>query len=56
MKNIFSSCELEADSVVEDFSVTATDGKNYQVKHYNLDAIIDVGYRVNSTRATDFRK
>jgi len=56
IKNIFNSGELEAGSVVEDFSVTATDGKNYQVKHYNLDTIIAVGYRVNSTRATDFRK
>jgi hypothetical protein len=43
-------------SVTEDFSVTATDGKNYQVKHYNLDVIIAVGYRVNSKRATAFRQ
>ena len=54
LKNIFSSGELEQNSVTEDFSVTATDGKNYRVKHYNLDAIIAVGYRVNSLRATQF--
>jgi hypothetical protein len=44
------------DLVTEDFSVTVTDGKNYQVKHYNLDAIIAIGYRVNSKRATAFRQ
>ena len=43
-------------SVAEDFSVTASDGKNYRVRHYNLDAIIAVGYRVNSRRATQFRQ
>jgi hypothetical protein len=46
IKNIFAEGELTACSVTEDFSVTATDGKNYRVKHYNLDAIIAVGYRV----------
>jgi hypothetical protein len=56
MKNIFKDAELSANSVTEDFSVTATDGKNYKVKHYNLDAIIAVGYRVNSKRATAFRR
>jgi hypothetical protein len=56
LKNIFKNNELEAFSVAEDFSVTATDGKNYNVKHYNLDAIIAVGYRVNSKRATAFRQ
>ncbi|MDR1993514.1 MAG: virulence RhuM family protein, partial [Nitrososphaerota archaeon] len=54
--NIFKSEELNVNSVTEDFSVTATDGKNYQVKHYNLDVIIAVGYRVNSKRATAFRQ
>lgn len=56
LKNIFKEEELEKKSVVEDFSVTASDGKNYKTIHYNLDAIIAVGYRVNSIRATQFRQ
>jgi hypothetical protein len=56
LKNIFREGELIAASVAEEFSVTATDGKNYTVRHYNLDAIIAVGYRVNSKRATAFRQ
>ncbi|ACV61885.1 conserved hypothetical protein [Desulfofarcimen acetoxidans DSM 771] len=56
LKNIFKEEELKQDSVTEEFSVTAEDGKNYRVKHYNLDAIIAVGYRVNSKRATAFRQ
>lgn len=56
LKNIFKSGELNEDSVTEDFSVTATDGKKYHTKHYNLDAVISVGYRVNSQRATQFRQ
>lgn len=56
LKNIFKEEELSSDSVTEEFSVTAADGKNYRVKHYNLDAIIAVGYRVNSKRATAFRQ
>lgn len=56
LKNIFKSGELEENSVTEEFSVTATDGKNYKTKHYNLDAVISVGYRVNSGRATQFRQ
>jgi len=56
LKNIFADGELNEKSVAEDFSVTAADGKNYQTKHYNLDAIIAVGYRVNSKRATVFRQ
>ncbi|GHV70410.1 toxin Fic [Bacteroidia bacterium] len=56
LKNIFNSGELNADSVTEEYSVTAADGKNYITKHYNLDAIIAVGYRVNSKRATAFRQ
>jgi len=55
LKNIFGSGELSADSVTEDFSATANDGKNYKTKFYNLDAIISVGYRVNSSQATAFR-
>lgn len=55
LKNIFSSGELDKDSVTEKISATAADGKNYPTQFYNLDAIISVGYRVNSRRATHFR-
>lgn len=55
LKNIFASFELEKNSVTEKNSATATDGKNYQTLFYNLDAIISVGYRVNSAKATKFR-
>lgn len=55
LKNIFDSNELQEKSVTEEFSVTASDGKKYKTKHYNLDAIISVGYRVNSSNATQFR-
>jgi hypothetical protein len=55
LKNIFESNELAENSVTEVFSATASDGKTYKVKHYSLDAIISVGYRVNSTKATQFR-
>ena len=55
IKNIFSEGELTEDSVVRDFRTTAADGKNYNVKHYNLDVIIAVGYRVKSARGTQFR-
>ncbi len=55
LKNIFNEHELTENSVVEVFSVTANDGKNYKTKFYNLDAIIAVGYRVNSKQATQFR-
>ncbi|KAA6345604.1 hypothetical protein EZS27_006869 [termite gut metagenome] len=56
LKNIFKENELDENSVTEDFSVTASDGKTYKTKHYNLDAIIAIGYRVNSKRATAFRQ
>lgn len=56
LKNIFKEKELDENSVTEEFSVTASDGKRYKTKHYNLDAIISVGYRVNSKRATAFRQ
>lgn len=55
LKNIFSEGELDEKSVTEDSSVTATDGKKYRVKFHNLDAIIAVGYRINSIQATQFR-
>jgi hypothetical protein len=56
LKNIFSESELNEKAVTEDFSATASDGKTYNIKHYNLDAVIAVGYRVNSKRATAFRQ
>ena len=56
LKNIFNENELDINSVTEDFSATASDGKKYKMKFYNLDAIISVGYRINSKRATQFRR
>ncbi len=55
LKNIFKDNELDENSVTEKSSITASDGKNYQTKIYNLDAIISVGYRINSKKATEFR-
>ena len=55
LKNIFKEKELNENSVIEETSITASDGKNYKTKIYNLDAIIAVGYRVNSKKATEFR-
>jgi len=54
--NIFASGEQKEDSVIRKFRTTANDGKNYQTQFYNLDAIIAVGFRVNSARATQFRQ
>ena len=56
LKNIFNSKELDKNSVIRKFLITAQDGKNYNTQFYNLDAIISVGYRVNSVRATQFRQ
>lgn len=56
IKNIFDSHELAPESVIRKFRNTATDGKQYLTNFYNLDAIISVGYRVNSLRATQFRQ
>jgi hypothetical protein len=55
IQNIFAERELQADSVIRNFRITAADGKNYDVAHYNLDVIISVGYRVRSHRGTQFR-
>lgn len=55
IKNIFTEGELDKEAVVAFFATTASDGKTYQVDHYSLDAIISVGYRVNSKRGTQFR-
>jgi len=56
LQNIFQSQELQEDSVCRKFRRTASDGKTYAIKYYSLDAIISVGYRVNSVRATQFRQ
>ena len=56
LKNIFKNNELEKGLVVAKNATTAADGKRYQVDYYNLDAIISVGYRVNSAQATRFRQ
>lgn len=56
LKKIFSDSELQEDSVIRNFRITAADGKNYNTLHYKLPAIIAVGYKVNSERAVQFRK
>ena len=56
LKNVFSEGELDESSVIRNFRITASDGKSYNTNHYNLDAVISVGYRVNSIRATQFRR
>lgn len=56
LKKVFSDSELQEDSVIRKFRITAADGKNYDTRHYSLPAIIAVGYKVNSERAVQFRK
>lgn len=56
LKKIFEDSELQDNSVIQDFRITAADGKNYTTKHYNLQAIIAVGFKVNNERAIRFRK
>jgi hypothetical protein len=56
LKKIFTDSELEENSVIRNFRITAQDGKHYNTNHYNLSAIIAVGYKVNSERAVQFRK
>ncbi len=56
LKKIFTDSELQEDAVIRSFRITAADGKHYNTKHYNLAAIIAVGYKVNSERAVQFRK
>ena len=56
LKNIFADGELDPKSVIEEYPTTAADGKEYKTKHYSLEAIIAVGYRVNSERGTQFRQ
>jgi hypothetical protein len=55
LKNIYETGELDENLVIRNFRITAGDGKTYDTKHYNLDSIIALGYRVNSKRATQFR-
>ncbi len=55
LKNIFKNKELDKNAVVAKNATTATDGKTYNVEHFNLDAILSVGYTVNSKRGTQFR-
>ncbi|ENW96705.1 virulence RhuM family protein [Acinetobacter sp. NIPH 298] len=55
IKNVFDEGELDQNSVIRNFRITATDGKSYDTQHYNLDVIISVGYRVKSNRGTQFR-
>jgi hypothetical protein len=56
LKKVFSDSELHEEAVIRNFRITAADGKHYDTMHYNLAAIIAVGYKVNSERAVQFRK
>jgi hypothetical protein len=56
LKRIFVDKELEEDSVIKQYLITAADGKNYQTKHYSLQAIIAVGFKIENERAVQFRK
>ena len=56
LSNIFKELELEQNSVVKNYLTTASDGKKYKTNYYNLDAVISVGYRVNTDRAIQFRR
>lgn len=56
VNNIFKEGELDKEAVIRNIRITAEDGKNYQTKHYNLDVIISVGYRVKSQQGTRFRQ
>ena len=56
IKKIFEDSELQENSVIRKFRITAADGKNYSTNHYSLEMIIAVGFKVNSARAVQFRK
>ena len=56
IRNILGDSEVEADSVIKDYLIAAADGKSYKTKHYNLDMILAIGYRVRSTRGVQFRR
>jgi len=56
LKRVFDDGELLQEAVIKDYLITASDGKNYRAKHYNLQAIIAVGFKINNERAVQFRK
>ncbi|MFD2838870.1 virulence RhuM family protein [Azotobacter vinelandii] len=56
LKRVFDDGELLPEAVIKDYLITASDGKNYRAKHYNLQAIIAVGFKINNERAVQFRK
>lgn len=56
LQNIFAEGELDPESVIRKFRITASDGKTYETQHFNLEAVLAVGYRVKSPRGTQFRK
>lgn len=56
VRKVFSDLEIQEEAVVRNFLITAEDGKGYSVKHYGLEMIIAVGFKVNSERAVQFRK
>ena len=56
LKKVFEDGELREEAVVKEYLITASDGKSYNIKHYNLRAIIAVGFKVNNQRAVQFRK
>lgn len=56
LKNLFASGELEENSVIRNFRITASDGKNYNTMHYNLQAVLSVGFKIENQRAVQFRK
>lgn len=56
LKRIFEDGELLPQAVIKDYLITAADGKQYRTKHYNLQAIVAVGFKVNNARAVQFRK
>jgi hypothetical protein len=56
LKRVFADNELEEEAVIKQYLTTAADGKNYRVKHYNLQAIIAVGFKIENERAVQFRK
>ena len=56
LKNIFKTNELEENTVIRKFLITASDGKNYNTNHYNLEVIISLGYRINSNKGIEFRR
>ena len=55
LRNILNLDELDENSVIRKFLITANDGKNYNTQHYNLETVISLGYKINSERATNFR-